>query len=280
MNSLRKSAYLCKGMVREAIGSPRVWCGYLIGFSGIMYGVFPFIKYTHDTVINVLEPLVILLSERSFVTFLLMGYFLIVCNAPFIDSRSELTILRTNRSCWADSMILYICFQTIMYYLSIFVITVIMAVPQGYWGNMWSKITYMISNFGSTSAAAEGVLVPQISFLKNWSVFEASFHSFMLLILYSLVMAIILFLGNLGVHKFVGSISAVILHFIGYLIISDSLFLKVRYSLLANGILAYHDSKDMFAPSFSYMLFILIIVVLYYVLHIVVRHCDLRKSMS
>lgn len=282
MNSLRQKIYLCKGMVREAIFSPRILCGYLIGFSGVIYGIVPYIKYTQDTVINLFEPFIILLNQRSFVTYLLMGYFLLICNAPFVNSRSQVTILRTTRQNWIDSMLIYIFTQTVCYYLFIFLFTIVVAAPKGFVGNMWSNVFYMISNYGSGAAAKAGVIVPQITFLQSWSVYEACIHSVLLLILYSLVIAVLLFLGNLGVRRFIGSIGAVAIHFIGYLIISDALLSKIQYSLLANGILAYHDSSDMYAPrlSFSYGLFGFLLVLLCYLLHIEVRHCDLRNSVS
>ena len=128
-----------------------------------------------------------------------------------------------------------------------------------------------------------GLYIPDVFLLQTWSVFQAAIHSFCLVFLYSVLLALILFIGNLAFHRLAGSIAAIGIHFIGYMIISDyDVFGHMEWSLLAHGILAYHGEAGTasFTVGVSYTLFVLIIVLLYCLEHFIIRRCDLRHSIS
>lgn len=279
---MRQRFYLCYGMLRESFVSPFAICGFLLAFTSVINGAFPYIRYAGSTTINVLEPFIILCSERSQVSLILFGYLILMCNAPFINARSEQALIRTTRIRWSDGMLMYIFIQSLLYYLFILLVTIIMAAPHGYFGNVWSRLMYGLSSFGSGVEKQIDLYIPDVTFLQMWSVQKAAIHSFLLLFLYSFLLALILFVGNLAMHWLAGSIIAVSVHFIGYMLISDSILGKINYSLLAHGILYYHDKSSSVNPtvSTSYMLFIFLIVLLCSLEHIVILHCDLRHSIS
>jgi hypothetical protein len=224
-------------MLKESWMSPFVICGYLLAFAAALHGAFPFVKYTDQTTMNVLEPFIILCSERSQISWVLFGYLILMCNAPFINSRSEQALIRTTRMRWSDGMLMYLLLQSLMYYLFLFMVTVIMAAPHGYVGNMWSQVLYSVARFGSGVEKEIGLYVPDITLLQSWSVNQAAIHSFFLLFLYSFFLALILFIGNMALHWLAGSIIAFGIHFVGYMLLSDAMFGKIKYSLLAQSIL-------------------------------------------
>ena len=56
---------------------------------------------------------------------------LMFCNAPFIDQNALFLIVRCKRKAWITGQILYIIVSSAVYYLFIFLCTVITALPYG-----------------------------------------------------------------------------------------------------------------------------------------------------
>jgi hypothetical protein len=155
-----------------------------------------------------------------------------------------------------------------------------MAAPNGYVGNMWSRMLYNMSKF--EVRADIGVNVPDISFFESWSVDQALIHTFFLLLLFSIVIAMIMLVGNLAWHWMIGSAMAVAIYFIGYMLIRDSMWGLVKYSLMAHGILAYHNisGANYIDTGSSYLLFAFLIIILSGIGHRVILHCDFKHSIS
>lgn len=279
---MRQRFYLCFGMLKESLVSPFILCAYLLALLAAVKGALPFIRYADGTSMNVLEPFIILCSDCGQVCWVLLGYLVLMCNAPFINARSMQTLVRTTRTRWSDGMLIYVLLQSLLYYLFLLMVTVILAAPSGFAGNVWSRLLYSLSQYGSGVEKEVGLYVPDVSLLETWTVQQAAIHSFLLLYLYSLVLALLLFVGNLALHWIAGSVITIIVHFIGYMLISDSMFGMMKYSLFAHGILYYHDYNGLNGPevSQSYMLFIFLAVVLCSLEHIVIRRCDFRYSIS
>ena len=279
---MRQRCYLCVGMLKMSAATLRVWCGYIVAAVAVLNGVLPYLEYTDPMSINVMEPFILICSQRWNVSLLLIGYFIIFCNAPFIHAGTEMTLLRSSRRRWADGMVLYMAAHTVIYYGFILAFSMVVAAPRGYFGNMWSRSMYMLSRFPPLEYMSYGAVGLDESFMANWPVYEAAFHSFSLLALYSFFLAMLMFVGNLAMRRFIGSLAAILVHLVGYLMISDNMMFQMRYSLLANGMLYYHTEASWGAPSvvFSYALFIFLIVLVDVILSVRIRHCDLMVSAS
>ena len=279
---MRIRLYLCYGMIRENVQSPFVFCAYCLGFLAALKGAYPYIRYADGTLINVFEPFIILCSERNLVSWVLFGYFILMCKAPFINARSEQMLIRTSRRCWSDATVLSIFVQSVGYYLFILIVTIIMAVPNGFMANEWSNLLYSLSEFGSGVEKQMGLYIPNVSLLQTWTVYQALIHSFCLSLLYSMFLALILFTINLAVHRLVGSVIAIGVHFIGYVLISDAMLGYTEFSLLAHGILNMHRQVGSIGPELftSYVLFLVLIVILLVVEHVVISFCDLKHSID
>ena len=88
-----------------------------------------------------------------------------------------------------------------------------------------------------------------------------------------------LFALNLNNGKLVGSIVTFVIHFLGYVMISDtSLGIPLKFSPLANTILQWH-SREM-PLYFSYRMFFIAILIIMMILRITVFHTDFKISVS
>lgn len=285
MSDLRKSFYLCIGLWRETIFKLKYLAGFLIAFSAVIKVTFPYLKYTGENSIQIFEPVIMMLSERGYITYILLGYFFIISDAPFVNARVEQVLVRTDRRCWKNSVIFYLISQTLTYYGVILLMSIILTLSKGYIGNVWSQSFYILSKYGSQTALEQyGLSVPDLELLKMGAPVGVMIHSLLLICLYSFLLALIIFVFSLGTNKVIGSGCAIAVHFVGYLIISDSMFIPVKYSLLANGIFIYHNfnlmgigTPDLF---FSYCLFLFIILIIFGILEQIIRHCDIRKTVS
>ena len=72
------------------------------------------------------------------ITIMLVGFILVVADAPFVDSRSLLTIYRTSRENWYDGLCLYVLVQGIIYFALSLTASCIYTIPHGYIQNQWS----------------------------------------------------------------------------------------------------------------------------------------------
>ena len=191
-------------------------------------------------------------------------------------------LIRTSRRCWSDATVLSIFVQSVGYYLFILIVTIIMAVSNGFMANEWSNLLYSLSEFGSGVEKQMGLYIPNVSLLQTWTVYQALIHSFCLSLLYSMFLALILFTINLAVHRLVGSVIAIGVHFIGYVLISDAMLGYTEFSLLAHGILNMHRQVGSIGPELftSYILFLVLIVILLVVEHVVISFCDLKHSID
>lgn len=276
---MRQSIYLCRGMWKESIFKMKYIASFLIGFSAALSVLLPYLEATGNESIQILEPFIILLSDRSYTTFIFLGYFFIISDAPFVNSRVEQTLLRTNRRRWKNSIVLYMATQTALYYGFLFLVTVVPSIPRGYIGNIWSQSFYMMSKYGTNA----NIIIPEASFLAMGGPVSAAIHSVFLMFLYSFTLAMIVLVFSLGTSRLIGSICALGVHFVGYLIISDSMFIPIKYSLLAHGVYYYHSGQmtaGAMSVVFSYCLFAFIIIILLIILDRMIEYCDLRLSVS
>lgn len=275
---------MCIGMWRESIFKMKYIASFLIGLSAALAALLPYLDATGNESIQVLEPFIILLSDKTYATFIFLGYFFIISDAPFVNGRVEQTLLRTNRRRWKNSIVLYMVTQTALYYGFLLLVTVVPSIPRGYVGNVWSQSFYMLSKYGSNAMLHKyGVVVPEATFLSMGGPVSAAIHSVFLMFLYSFTLAMIVLVFSLGTSRLIGSICALGVHFVGYLIISDSMFIPIKYSLLAHGVYYYHSGQmtaGAMSAVFSYCLFAFIIIVLMFILDRLVDYCDLRLSVS
>lgn len=280
--NMKVRLYLCYGLLKENLQSPFVLCACLLGGLAVFKSAYPYIHYADSALINVFEPFIILCSDRNMISWALFGYFFLMCRAPFMNARTEQMMFRITRVCWSDAVILYIFVQSVIYYGLILLMTVLIGISNGFVGNQWSNLMYNLSKFGSGVEKETGLYVPDVSLIKTWSVGQAVIHSFCLVLLYSIVLALILFAINIAVGNLIGCIVAIGVHFIGYVLISDAMFGYINFSLFAHGILNIHNQVGMGGLDLltSYLLFFMICIFLIKIARVAISHCDLKNSID
>ena len=105
-----------KGSYELCFDVERVLIGYLIGVMAALKAAYLYGEYASNHPIQIFEPWLMNFRSLADITIMLVGFILVVADAPFVDSRSLLTIYRTSRGNWYDGLCLYVLVQGIIYF--------------------------------------------------------------------------------------------------------------------------------------------------------------------
>ena len=270
MSKLKSIIKLCLYEFKIEIHSKRVLLGYLVGIVMILKQSAGYLLYSNEIglSVNVLEPFIIAGNNYNTVMFLVLGWLLVISEAPFVNSNSTFLMYRTQRTTWNYAMILYIMVQGIFYYAITAVSSIVISVFNGYFANIWSPAIIKLSSGGNKVNALE-VYFPYPQFMRQESVFS---------LLYGIVLALVLYVFNLFTNQIVGAVAAFLFHFLGYELMKEGYMVIIKYSLLARSVpvLLIGSELDATLPQ-SYVLFALLIVILIFISGRIVKYVDFKE---
>lgn len=279
MSKIRSIIKLCLYEFKIEIQSKRVLLGYLVGIVIMFKQSVGYLLYANEAglSVNVLEPFVITGNNYNTVMFLVLGWLLVISEAPFVNSNSTFLMYRTQRKIWNYAMILYIVVQGIFYYAITAVSSIVMSMPNGYFANIWSSAIVKISS-GENTVNALDVYFPYPQFIKQETVFGAFIITWSLCLMYGIVLALVLYVFNLFTNQIVGAVAAFLFHFLGYELMKEGYMVIIKYSLLARSVpvLLIGNELDATLPQ-SYALFALLIGILIFISGIIVKYVDFKE---
>ena len=280
MIDIRKSLYICGQQLLSELMSPRVWAAYLLAVVNILRITLSYMDYLGNNPGQICEAFLLAFSDRTSVTLFLLSYFILICDAPFVNARSMLMIYRVKRAVWGAGMILYMAVHTVIFYGIIFLVSAAASAPFCFAGNIWSTPIYVMAKFSPASASLKGFPMLSATLITQWQPWEAVCHAFLLIFLYSMLLALLMFVLNLNVHRFVGSACALGVHAFGFFMISEMMYFDIKYSLLANCILCNHEPAYDWTLGFTYSFYGVIILALLLLFGLLIRFTDFKASIG
>ena len=279
----RKMYNLVRIQFFQEIHEVRVWAGYAFGFwMGLSIGV-RYVSFSSGFPVGIFDPFILLTNQTFTVTLLMIGFLIIVADAPFIHAGTYYVLIRSGGAVWRYAMLSYIALQLLLYEALVIMGGVL---PCLFSGNpisctVWSE-TLQILTGAAPGIAVEQYHLPVISVhvLQSFSVFPAVVNSLLLNMCYLGLLGIIMFLGNLNARLPAGSLVIVGIHLTGMLVMSDFVPL-FKPSLVAHAIFQYHLPR--YGPlsiSESYLVFGALFLCAFWVLHILSRHIDYNVAVS
>lgn len=237
MNKAKEILKLCAYEFRIQMLSKRVWMGYLVGIVIIMKQSFGYLRYADSMQesVNVLEAFIVAGNNYNTAMFLVLGWLLVISEAPFVNNNSLYLIYRTNKKNWNTAMLLYLFLQAAIYYGLLAGATVLLSAGNGFFANIWSEPLVELTKTGSV-VTEFNVSFPYASFIKEVSVFQAFGYTGLLAFLYGLILGLLLYTFNLFSNQLVGAIAAFMFHFLGYEIMKEGFGFVIRYSLMARSV--------------------------------------------
>lgn len=280
MNKMKDILKICVYEFRLQIVSKRVWLGYFLGHVIIMKQSFGYLVYADSSkeAINVLEAFVIAGNNYNTAMFLVLGWLLVISEAPFVNNNSLYLIYRTNKKNWNIAMILYIFLQAVIYYGIIASCTVLFSVSRGFLGNIWSNPLISLTK-NADKITEFNVYFPYGSFIKEVSIFQAFLYTWLLCFLYGLILGLFLYIFNLFSNQIAGAVSTFLFHFLGYEIMKEGFMVSIKYSLLARSILILHIGEDLGVTFHETLLvYAIVIFLLIIVSNKIVKFTDFKEA--
>ncbi|MDE7423260.1 MAG: hypothetical protein K2N51_06170 [Lachnospiraceae bacterium] len=229
-------AGMIKNIYKEEIHSKRVWMGYLLGGAIVAYLARNFILYIQDTgeVVNVLEGFILIEHERKYLLLLLLGWLVIISDAPFIRGNAYYSLYRTNKNRWNISMLLYILSHGLLYVLSMAGITVVISSFWGYIGKIWSSPVYALVKGGGQDLTSKYMVSFRYEeMMREMTVPQAFGTTCLYLYLYLILLGVLLYVCNLILKEVYGIAIVMAVHISGYLL---GEWQMIEQSLLARAI--------------------------------------------
>lgn len=280
MNKMKDILKICVCQIRIQMGFKRVWLGYLLGIVIIMKQSFGYFVYADSLKepVNVLEAFVIAGNNYNTAMFLVLGWLLVISEAPFVNSSSFYLIYRTDKKKWNTAMIVYIFCQAVIYYSLIAGCTILFSVKNGFFSNIWSNPLIRLTE-NANKITEFNVYFPYTSFIKEISVFQAFLYTWILCFLYGLILGLFLYTFNLFSNQIAGAAAVFMFHFLGYEIMKEGFMVIIRYSLLARSIPVLQIGEDLGVTFHGTLLvYAVIILMLYEISKKIVKFTDFKEA--
>lgn len=253
-----------------AISSKKnVLAGFLLGIIIVLKQSVQYSHFVGKHTVNIAEPFLVTLTGQGDALLVMIGFIIVVADAPFINEGSFFLIHRIGRKAWYASMWIYITVMGILYQGVLFGASVLPFITKGYMENTWSQTFYLLAQVnGITKKMTIYHIGPQNSDMLGFSPYEALLHTFLCVVLYSVGLAAILFVFNmlLSKHTF-GTIGVGLVHMLGMFLYSQPIFGRVltKWSLFRNAFfpMGYHPDQSNLLFTYSYLA--LLVVVIYMV---------------
>lgn len=161
---------------------------------------------------------------------------------PFSSSSDIYILIRGDRSVWIKAIFTYILISTLLFFSLVMLLLLLFMLPNAYLSNVWSVPLYKLALVDEYMGVDFGVGFGFSDLLYNFSPFTTMLLSMSMSSLYSITMAMFLFLFNITKLRKISFCLIGIIHFVGYMIEIFS-FTKYfeKYSLLSRSIFAYNS---------------------------------------
>lgn len=280
MYERKKVSSLLRIKLRQQMGNPRALMGYLLGCVQAVVIAMRYIGFSAGWSIGVFEPYTILMNYWADMALLLLGFYLVISDAPFVDCLSQTMLLRADqRKNWTRAMMGYIFLNCALYWAAVLLASMLPCLfTQRQEGNVWSETMRILVEIQPQNAISKwGLNLFSGSLTKEWNPYGAVFAMYALAVLHGVDMALVIYALNLKTGKPAGSLAALAILFFGAIVIYNSDMLPVRISPLANGMLCFHG-KNGISFGFSVTVFLVLLLVLLVWVKRVSETCDFRVA--
>ena len=245
---------ITKGMFEQERQSGRIFMGFLLGVAFMGYWMRGFLRYAAETgePINILETFIVVEQHYVNLLFLIVGWLLVISDAPFMKGNLYLLLYRCGRRSWNMGMLLYVLIQAFLYTAAMAAFTVIISSRLGFAGKMWSSPVYTLAlDVGNNIGVKYNITFPWYAMMENMTVPQAFAVTFLFLYLYLVFLGMLLYVCTLLLSGIWGIVVVMGVHLAGYLRMMDgyietSFFARAVPGNFIDGTGAYWKSALLF----------------------------------
>ena len=239
MARIKQVFYMTKTTFLEEQHNKRVIMGFILGMALFGYWLNLFLQYALDIgePVNILEAFIVVEHHHKSILFLIVGWLLIISDAPFIKRNTYLSLCRSSRKKWNVAMLQYIIIQAFLYVASIAIVSVAASFLCGFWGNIWSSPVYNLAMDNRNHLGVKyNISFPWVNVMQAMTVPQAFMITFVFLFLYLILIGFLLYVCNLLLKEIYGILIVFGIQISGYLLQQEG----VTYlSLMAKAIPGY-----------------------------------------
>lgn len=239
MDRIKQVFYMAKTTFLEEQRNKRVIMGVILGLALFGYWLNNFVQYALDTgePVNILEAFIVVEHHQKNLLFLVLGWLLIISDAPFIKRNTYLMLCRSSRKTWDIAMLQYIIIQAFLYVTGIAVVSVVVSTFLGYSGNMWSSPVYNLAMDTANHLGVKyNITFPWANIMEVMSVPQAFMITFVFLFIYLVLIGSLLYVCNLLLKEIYGILIVFGIQISGYLLQQEGF---TQLSIMAKAIPGY-----------------------------------------
>ena len=169
----------------------------------------------YETTMQIVEAFVWTFGDANSILLSSLLLLLLFADMPFISSGTPFYLMRINRKTWLAGQAAYIVAATAIYLVFILAATSLVCMTQSFVGNMWSETAAILGYSGAGQAVALPALVKTLEMSTPYACMGTIF---LLMLLYTLVMAFIMLLFNLKRGQLGGVIGVFAFSLYGFLL--------------------------------------------------------------
>lgn len=169
----------------------------------------------YETTMQIVEAFVWTFGDSNSILLSSLLLVLLFADMPFLSSGTPYYLMRIDRKTWLAGQALYISLATGIYMVFILASTSAICMSQSFIGNMWSETAAILGYSGAGEAVALPALVKT---LEMSTPYECMATIFLLMLLYTLLMAFIMLSFNIRKGQLAGVVSVFVFSLYGFLL--------------------------------------------------------------
>ena len=161
--------------------------------------------YEMNTAMQAFEPFVWTFGDANSVLLISLLLVLLFADIPFLGAGVPYYLVRMKRSTWAWGQLVYLVLATLIYMVFILIATTLICMQNSFLGNMWSETAAILGYSGAGKAVALPALVKTLEMSRPY---QCAMTIFLLMLLYTLVLALLMLFMKLLRGKSAGVVAA------------------------------------------------------------------------
>jgi hypothetical protein len=197
--------------------NPRIFITFALAFILCFLLSDKAVKFAkeYETTMQIVEAFVWTFGDSNSILLSSLLLLLLFSDMPFISAGTPFYLMRIDRKTWITGQALYVAAASFIYLLFILASTSIVCMRQSFIGNMWSETAAILGYSGAGKAVALPALVKTLEMSRPY---ECMVTIFVLMLLYTLLMAFIMLLFNLRKGQLAGVVSVLAFSLYGFLL--------------------------------------------------------------
>lgn len=213
---IRKVCYIAGQNFSGWYKSGRIWLTFALGLVLCLLLSDQMIARAqiYNATIQVLEPFIWTFGDNQSILLSVLLLLILFADMPFTDQTVPYRLMRVSRGIWLAGQMMYVALSVMIYDLFLLIVEVLIAFPWAYRGNVWSETSAAFAYSG------EGISAVPVS-LKTMEIstpYECAAIVFLLMLLYSLFIAVLMLFLNLAAGNIAGVQGALLINLYGYLL--------------------------------------------------------------